>query len=184
MAGIFRRSISVVFLAVCPASLFGVAAAQSLKLPSAAPIPARILSAKRVFIANGGADERSTTDPQYKGGPDRAYNGFYAALKAGGHYELATDPSESDLVLEVSFMMELPVKKGGALTSSDYDPEFRLSIRDPRSNVLLWSIIEHAQWALLRGNRDRNFDEAIVRVVSDFQALTAGSSPAGASSGD
>jgi hypothetical protein len=48
----------------------GLHAAQKNKPVPSAPIPAPILSAVRVFIANGGGDE-SRFDPQYTGGPDR-----------------------------------------------------------------------------------------------------------------
>ncbi len=175
-----RLSVAVIVLAISLCAVSPVAA-QSAKAAAAgpAPVPARILAAKKVFIANAGGDERSTTDPLYNGGPDRTYDGFYAALKSWGHYELVNDPGDADLVMEIQFQIERPVLKGNTLTSSDYDPEFRLTIRDPKTNVLLWGFIEHAQWALLQGNRDRNFDAALGKIVGDVQALGADASAAG-----
>jgi len=51
---------------------------------TAAPIPAQILTAKKVFIANGGGDKSGYEGATYSGGPDRAYNEFYSVMKAWG----------------------------------------------------------------------------------------------------
>lgn len=178
-----RLSVAVVVVATSLASVSAVFAQSAKPVPAGpAPVPARILGAKKVFIANAGGDERSTTDPLYNGGPDRTYDGLYAALKSWGRYELVNDPADADLVMEIKFQIERPVLKGNTLTSSDYDPKFRLTIRDPKTNVLLWGFTEHAQWALLQGNRDRNFDAALGKIVGDVQALGADASPAGNSS--
>lgn len=152
------------------------AMAQQPKPPQDAPLPARIAAAKKVFIANGGQDEHSTDGPAYNGGPDRAYNQLYSALKAWGHYDLVSDPADADLALEIEFLVNRPAIKGQSLTSSDFDPKFRLSIRDPKTNVVLWRVIQHADWALLQGNRDRNFDQALTRIVNDVEALALRSS--------
>ena len=37
----------------------------------------------------------------YSGGPDRAYNEFYAAMKTWGRYELVAAPRDADLVFEI-----------------------------------------------------------------------------------
>jgi len=62
--------------------------------PTPAPIPAQILAEKKVFIANGGGDESGYEAATYSGGPDRAYNEFYAVMKAWGRYELVASPGE------------------------------------------------------------------------------------------
>src|SRR5262249_58085013 len=66
-----------------------------------APIPAQILSAKKVFIANAGGDESRFDAPGYTGGPDRFYNEFYAGAKSWGRYELVSTPAEADLIFEI-----------------------------------------------------------------------------------
>ena len=48
------------------------------------PIPAQILAAKKVFVANAGGDEPPADDAQFSGDSDRAYNQFYAAMKTWG----------------------------------------------------------------------------------------------------
>src|ERR1700676_192825 len=69
-----------------------IRAAQQKKSPLPAPIPAQILSAKKVFIANGGGDESRNEATSYSGGPARTYNEFYAAMKSWGHYDLVAAP--------------------------------------------------------------------------------------------
>ena len=62
--------------------LFGGHLYAASKEAPAAPVPPLILTAKKVFIANGGGDESLFDSPQYRGGPDRLYNEFYAAVKS------------------------------------------------------------------------------------------------------
>jgi hypothetical protein len=138
-----------------------------------APIPTQISTAKKVFIANGGGDEPGIYDPLYNGGVDRCYNQFYAAMKSTGRYELVGSPVEADLLFEIRFLMqpsETKVFKGDTLGPT-YDPQFRLEIRDPKTNALLWGFTEHMEWAILQGNRNRNFDQASARIVTDVLAL-------------
>lgn len=112
-----------------------------------APIPAQISAAKRVFIANAGGDERFYEEPLFKGGPNRAYDQFYTAMKSWGHFELLSSPAEADLLLEICFhypLAEQQVVRGDSIGGIKYDPQFRLEIRDPKTNALLWGITEHA----------------------------------------
>jgi hypothetical protein len=76
-----------------------ISAAQQKNATNPAPVPAQILAAKKVFIANGGGDEACYGDEAlYSGGPDRTYNEFYAAMKNWIRYELAIAPADADLV--------------------------------------------------------------------------------------
>ena len=139
-----------------------------------APIPMQIATAKKVFIANAGGDERWHDSPIFNGGSDRAYNQFYAAIKASGRFELVGSPAESDLILEIQFLLptaELAASHGESLAADAFDPQFRLVLRDPKTNAVLWGFTEHVQWAILLGNRDKNFDQAEDRIVTDLQAL-------------
>lgn len=141
----------------------------------AAPIPAQIPAAKKVFIANAGGDERWYDDPIFTGGPERAYNEFYSAIRTSGGFELVGTPAEADLVLEIRmFAPALKDDSSGRdfLSRTPYDPQFRLKIRDPKTHTLLWAFTEHVQWAILQGNRDKNFEATLTRIVGDLQALT------------
>ena len=141
----------------------------------AAPVPSQILAAKRVFIANAGAEQPWYDNAQFSGGPDRAYNQLYAALKSWGRYELVGAPADADLLFEIQFICPPTVAAGNqggdSLAGRPFDPQLRLVIRDPKTNALLWVFSERAQWAVLQGNRDKNFDQALGRIVSDVQGL-------------
>jgi hypothetical protein len=172
-----RAAVLGVSLAISLLPLSVLAAEQAKPAPPA-PIPAQILAAKKVFVANAGGDQPSGFDDgQYSGGSDRTYNQFYAAVKTWGRYELVGAPADADLLFEIEFTVP-PI--GGAASRGDtlfasrpYDPQFRLVIRDPKTNALLWAFTERAAWAILQGNRDRNFDQALARIVSDVQGLSA-----------
>lgn len=141
-----------------------------------APIPAQIATAKKIFIANAGGDERWHDAPIFSGGTDRPYNQFYAAIKASGRYELVGSPAEADLIFEIQFLLptaELAASRGEAFAPDAFDPQFRLVIRDPKTNALLWGFTEHVQGAILQGNRDKNFDRAAALIFEDLQDLLA-----------
>jgi hypothetical protein len=149
-------------------------AEQSKQVPPA-PVPPQILSAKKVFIANAGG-EQPAEDAQYSGDSDRAYNQFYAAMKTWGRYELVESPAEADLWFEIRFTAppaSRPVSQGNTLGTAEFDPQFRMVIRDPKTTAILWAFTEHAGWAILKGNRDRNFDLGMTRIVTDVQRLSA-----------
>lgn len=92
--------ISLTVLAI--STLAGLAAAQG-KQDEQAPLPTQIVTAKKVFIANGGGDDPGMPDPLFSGGGDRPYNQFYAAMKNSGRYELVGSPSAADLIFDIRF---------------------------------------------------------------------------------
>ena len=152
-------------------------AAQDFKNVPAAPIPPDILSSKTAFIANAGGEDLS----DFTGGPDRAYNEFYAAMKSWGKYKLVSYPEGASLSLEIQFV-EPPYGcsvTNGQSGSQMYDPQFRLVVRDAKSQALLWAFTEHVEWATLKGNRDKNFEEALGKIVDSFKKL-ASTQPASA----
>jgi hypothetical protein len=148
--------------------------------PSPAPLPPQLLTAKKIFIAYGGGPSDRAG---YSGAETRTYDQFFAAMKTWGHYELVPSPSEADLVFNISFAKPLTgVSTSGGhgasvSSSSGYDPQFRLSILDVKSQFSLWTIIEYIDYALLQSNRDKNFDRAMVALVNDV-ARIAGTPPA------
>ncbi len=165
------------------ASLQIRAFAAEVKEAPPAPIPTQILVAKKVFIANAGGDIPWSDSPLFSGGQDRAYNQFYAAMKTLGRYELVGAPAEADLLFEIQFLAPplagVAAARPDSLAGTPYDPQFRLFICDPKTNALLWSATEHAPWAVLQGNRDKNYDQALGRIVTDVQRLSLPPAPAG-----
>jgi len=149
--------------------------AQQSKGPAPAPVPAQITAAQKVFISNAGGESLETVidETVFNGGPDRPYNEFYAAIKSWGRYELVSSPADADLVLEISWALtdtglRLPVLG-----------QLRLVVIDPKTRVTLWNVTEYVRGAVLLGNRDKNFDQAMNTVVARMKALMAPPSPTG-----
>ncbi len=122
-----------------------------------APVPSKILGAKKVFVGNTGAGFDSSA---WSGGSDRIYNEFYAALKSGGRFELVTSPSEADLVLNVNVIPSSAVW------------QFKLDILDPKTGIVLWTVYEPTKITVSQKARDKNFDDAINKLASDLSLLT------------
>jgi hypothetical protein len=154
------------------------AAGKDTKEAAPGPTPTQITLAKSVFIANAGGEE-NPSDNQFKGGPDRAYNQFYEEMKTWGRYELVSAPADADLLIELRFTQTRVASDPQEALKLDvvYDPQFRLVVRDPRTQAVLWGFTEHLQWAILQGNRDKNFDQGMARVVADIKGLAARGTP-------
>jgi hypothetical protein len=153
--------------------LIETVSAQQSKETSPAPVPALIAAAQKVFISNaGGASLQTVIDETvFNGGPDRPYNQFYSAMKSWGRYEVVSSPTEADLVFEISWALtdtglRLPVLG-----------QLRLGVIDPKTHITLWNLTEYVRGALLLGNRDKNFDQAMNTVVARLKALTAPPAP-------
>jgi hypothetical protein len=162
---------------VCVAFAIACAAVPSLRAQNQtellpAPVPEQVFKARKVFVSNAGGD----TLGEYSGGPDRAYDQLYRALKGWGRYDLVTVPADAEVVFEIGFAAPTVAENvsggnGVASVSSKpvKDPRFRLAIVDLKTHVLLWTFIEHVQSALLQGNRDKNFDQAMAALVNDIK---------------
>jgi hypothetical protein len=156
-----------------------LSATQQKKPVHPAPIPAQILTAKRVFIANGGGDESRYEAASYTGGPDRAYNEFYAAMETWGRYELVAAPGDADLIFEIRLTI-FQIQHERILSDDDpaLDSQFRVVIRDPKTHETLWGLTEHAQGVVLQGNRDKNFELAMAAVVAEVHRIAGPAAPA------
>jgi hypothetical protein len=138
-------------------------------------VPAQIAAAQKVFISNaGGASLETVIDETvFNGGPDRPYNEFYAAMKSWGRYDLVSSPADADLVLEISWALtdtglRLPVLG-----------QLRLVVIDPKTHATLWNITEYVRGAILLGNRDKNFDQAMNTVLARLKGLMLPAAPTG-----
>jgi hypothetical protein len=148
--------------------------AQQSKLPPAAPVPDQIGAAQKVFISNAGGEsfENVIDDTVFSGGPDRPYNEFYSALKSWGRYEIVWSPENADLILEISWNLTDTGLKLPVLGQP------RLRLLDPKTHVTLWSFIEYVRGAILLGNRDKNFDQAMNAIVSRLKLFAGPFAPA------
>jgi hypothetical protein len=140
-----------------------------------APIPSPIAAAKKVFISNAPGSSLPTSF----GGPDLAYNEFYAAMKGWGHFELVAAPSDADLILEISFTSSLS-SVGGTSTSgciSSHDTELRLVILDARMHVPLWWFNEGVNPKVSFGHRPEAvasaFNQSTATLVDNLKKLVS-----------
>ncbi len=162
MHRISPRFMSLPILLFLSASLMS---AQAQSSAPAAPVPIQILSAKRVFVANGGEQRNLSGDLYFSGGPNRAYNQLYAAIKDWGRYEIVSAPADADLVLEIHL--------SDARNQAGYD-ELELTLLDPRTHTTLWTLSEHAVAAGRQRTRDAAFDRAMSLLTDDLKKLVAG----------
>ncbi|HET9181177.1 MAG TPA: hypothetical protein VFP59_03510 [Candidatus Angelobacter sp.] len=147
---------------------------------SPAPLPSELLTAKKIFIANGGGPSDLSG---YTGTDTRTYDQFFAALKTWGHYELVSSPADAELIFEISFacpLVPFSTSDGYSVptpTKPAYDPHFKLAITDVKTHVTIWIVIQHINLAILQKNSDKNFDNAITALVNNIAKL-AGTTPA------
>ena len=120
-------------------------------------MPSQILSARKVFISNGGTQLMGWS----RGGVDRPYNQLYGAMKDWGHYELVSAPADADLVFEIHVTFVVAEAPGQTVAGG----EAVLTILDPKTRIALWTLIEPS------GENDRQFDKAMNTLMQDVKQL-------------
>jgi len=130
---------------------------------SAAPVPAQFINAKRAFIANGAGDNNPDVTKSTNG-PNGIYNQFYADVKTLGRYELVSSLSEADIVFEITvdytvFNRTVPY------------PQFRIEVRDPKTNVLLWTFTEPMTGNVFSKSGSKYVAQSISRLTDDLKKL-------------
>ena len=175
-----KMRIAMVFVMVAMTLLCGTALkAQKTKAAPPAPVPTQIVAAKKVFIANAGGNFDSDI---WSGGPARAYNEFYASMKSWGRYELVGAPADADLVMELSFTATMSVPVYVASFGNDHPGvlEFRLRLVDPKTQICLWGLNKGMPLAILKENRDKDFDQLLARLADDLKEVTTPATAAAA----
>ena len=161
------RMIKLGILCVALATVFALAPAlkaQQAKGTPTAPVPAQILTAKKVFISNAGNLMGETYQP---------YDQFYVAMKSWGRYELVGAPADADLVFEIRFTaLALEDNKEYAIS-----PQLELAIVDVKTHFRLWTLTEDVDNARLESNRDKNFNHAMANLVEDVKKLALPPAP-------
>lgn len=153
------------------ALLILVAPAFAAQQPApSAPIPAPILSAQKIFLANGGADLESAKRFQDADPMKEPYNSTYAALKSWGHWQLVASPEDADLVLVVRATAPVEIYTGGRPLA--YSPQIEVKIFDAKSHFLLWAFTQPIQRAILKSTADKNYAEAIHGLIIQLKLLT------------
>lgn len=141
-----------------------------------APIPAPILSAHNIFLANGGSDLESVKEFQGADPTNEPYNSTYAALKAWGHWQLVSSPASADLVLVVRLKTQPNDYANGRPVS--YSRQVELKIFDAKSRFLLWAFTQPIQKAILKSTGEKNYADAIQGLIIQLKLLTNPATPA------
>jgi len=165
---VVRFSHAVALVAVLSLATAAQQSKTSALLP--APIPTQINTATKIFISNVSGESSDSVIYQtvFNGGPDRAYNEFYAAMKSVARYDLVSSPSDADLVLEIGWALS-----DTSLRQLPVLGKLRLVIVDPKTHIALWNITEYVRGAIQLGNRDKNFDRAMDTVVARLKSLAS-----------
>ena len=152
MSDLFRKSLCILlawFLVAIPT----VSAQQASPGPTA-PVPPQILSARTVFVSNGGGPNYFS---MFTGGPDRAYNIFYADLQQSNRYQLVSAPVQADIIIEIRAIAPAV----GDVDNVGYNPQLILNIRDAKGSALLWSTSANVRAAGTQKRRDQGFDQSV-----------------------
>ena len=143
------------------------------------PIPAELAHPGSIFVANGSSDI-ARFSYTFTGDSSRAYAEFYNALKATGRYQLVGQPDQADLVVEVKTSSRSMFGYNGGDNSAS-QPCLRVTVTDRRTDVAIWSMIQPIDFALFHKNRDKAFERAMQRLVTEFEDFTSVSAKTAAS---
>ncbi len=156
-------------LTFAAAALALTISAHAQNAPSA-PLPAELATAHKLFLGNAGDQENADCL--------RAYNDFYEAAGALGRFQMVDDPNAADLILELHYEIALGQSVGSSQgLSGNSIRQFRVVLLDPHSHVVLWSLTERINYAVFQKNRNKNLDETVATLVSDFKALVSAIPP-------
>jgi hypothetical protein len=137
-----------------------------VSVPSQAPVPTQIAAARTIVLVNNGADANFPITAQ------DAYNRVYAALQAWGHFQLVSSPDQADLVFQLRDIAPVTGVYGDrAGTYAINSPAFQLAIKDPKSNVTLWTVNSPVQIAGRKAARAHWLDIAVTNLVSRVKVL-------------
>jgi len=150
--------------------VFGVLANGLAQTPArdGGPIPSQVLTARKVFISNAGADALADAAFRRLGDPNRPYSRFYSEMKNWGKYELVSAPGDAELVFEIHFGS--PISGCDQLTN--YAPNFELSILDTRTHFTLWKITAPVDGAIRKATFEKNLDQGMSRLMTELKGLT------------
>jgi len=162
MFSILKKSVALCALTLScalPLSAQRSSAAKGVNT-TAAPVPTPLLNGKRAFISYEIGDVTAFPS-SYSGGPERAYNEFFADMKDWGRFELVLDPKDADVVFAIRFVDSpgLP------------HPQIRVGISDARTHVAMWGFVEEVNAAVFKKHRDDAFSSTVELLVSDIHDL-------------
>lgn len=162
---------SSLLLAFLLTSLLGHGLDKHRKDVPEAPMPASVVSAKKIFLTNGG-------------GSALAFDEFYSKMKDWGRFELVGSPSTADIVVELRYFVEDDGTKVSSYTNTYtgqtqvvshrvVDPQLSVNIYDAKTKDLLWSVTDHRRLAKLEKNREKETINSADRLVDGIKERIA-----------
>jgi hypothetical protein len=134
-----------------------------------APVPSQLLTGKKVFISNvPGAlflSPRTAEDDPY-----RPYNQFYTSIKNWGYYELVSAPADADLIFEIN-LTDRPTLGNAMVQDSSRLAYLDLTVRDPKTQVILWWFAERVQGANRPATGEKNYNQAMTDLMNDVKKV-------------
>lgn len=136
-----------------------------------AQLPIAVTSAKTIFISNAGDSPI-------------AYDAFCDGMKDWGRYEITSSASKADLIVELSYRdaeKGVTSPSGNAFVATrpirekKVDAQVVVTIYDPRTNELLWSVSDAQKHAKREKNREREAIQSVQHLITDLEARTAAS---------
>lgn len=167
----------LLFLLVSPACLY--ASDKHRKDVPEAPLPASVISAKKIFLTNGG-------------GSPLAFDEFYSQIKAWGRFEIVGSPSAADVVIELRYFVEDDGTRVSSFTNTYtgqtqivsrrvVDPQLSVNIYDAKTKDLLWSVTDHRRLARREKNKEKETINSADRLVDGMKERIVSPAPEGAS---
>jgi hypothetical protein len=134
-----------------------------------APLPSQLLTGKNIFISN--APGASFLSPRTaEDDPYRPYNQFYGSIKNWGYYQLVSAPSDADLIFEIN-LTDRPTLGNAMVQSSVRLAYLDLTVRDPKTQAILWWFAERLQGANRPATGEKNYNQAMADLVNDVKRL-------------
>jgi hypothetical protein len=160
------------------AAALGIAlAAMPLLAGEPAPVPAQILTSKKVFLSNAGVDATSFGILSQAGDIIDPFNRIYAALKSAGRFDLVGAPSDAELVFEVRFATRYdnckaePDLRFWPQPPSYYESQLVVTVLDARTHFILWTLEEPLGVPRTKGNWSKSLDQAVAHLVGGLKNL-------------
>jgi hypothetical protein len=162
-----RLLLSLLLLAFLISPLLSNASDKHRKDVPEAPLPASIVSAKKIFLTNAG-------------GSPLAYDEFYAQMKAWGRFEIVGSPSAADVVVELRYFVEDDGTRVSSFTNTYtgqtqivsrrvVDPQLSVNIYDAKTKDLLWSVTDHRRLARREKNKEKETINSADRLVDGMK---------------
>jgi hypothetical protein len=132
------------------------------------PLPAPLVSAQKVFVANGGAEPVLAKAFSEAALSNEPYTSFYSALSNWGHWQLLSSPGGADLILVISADAAPNSYFNG---NPNYDLDLTLRILDGKTRSPLWTLRQPLEGAMLKSSFEKNYRNCVAGLITQVKEL-------------